>query len=79
MQMFIVGEDFLRNVTPRANRTAATFSLYCATFNAASPLQEVQFQRLVQGHEVAVSGDPPERHIVLHRDRPNQIFVKIYI
>ena len=33
------------------------------------PLQEVQFQRLMEGHQVAVSRDPPERHVVLHTER----------
>lgn len=29
------------------------------------PLKEVQFQRLVQRHQVTVGGDPPEGHVVL--------------
>lgn len=61
---------FSHNVTPQTNRTttAAAFSPSSVRHLPPPPLQEVQLQGLVQGHEVAVSGDPPERHVVLHRD-----------
>lgn len=49
-----------------------TFSLLVCDIHTLPPLQEVQLQRLVQGHEVSVIGDPPERHVVLQTRRQEQ-------
>lgn len=57
----------------RRRRLHFPFSVRLST---PPPLQEVQFQRLVQGHEVAVSGDPPERHVVLRRETERQTSLK---
>lgn len=45
---------------------------FSVRYSTLPPLQEVQFQRLVQGHKVAMCGDPPERHIVLQRETQPQ-------
>lgn len=46
-----------------------TLLLRPASGGGQHPLQEVQLQRLVQRHQVAVGGDPPEGHVVLGAER----------